>query len=328
MNRRGFLGGLAVGTLAAADAISAQPARKPHRIGVLIHAAPAEAGPAVGGASVAALVRGLRELDYIRGEHFLIEFRAGEDKPARYPVLAAELARLQVDVIVGSGPTISALKQATSTIPIVMAAGGDPVGDGIVQSLAHPGGNITGLSHQMVDATPKRLEVLKEIVPTASPVAVLLERGYARAWQAAETAARQRGWKLLPIEILDPGEIDAAFRAASTARAGAILVTTAGLLFSRARHVAELAARHRLPAMYPHRRYVEAGGLIAYSADLDHVWWRAAYFVDKILKGARPGNLPIEQPTKFELGINLRTAKALGITVPPPLLLRADHVIE
>jgi putative ABC transport system substrate-binding protein len=269
----------------------------------------------------------LRELGYSHGEHFVTEPRGSEGKPERFPGLAAELVRLQVDVIVASGPALPALKQATSTIPIVMG-GGDAVGLGYAQSLSHPGGNITGLSLQSVELTGKRLELLRELVPGAALVAVLWDRASLPNWQAAEAAARKRGWKLLSIEIRDTGEIEGAFRAATDARAGVLLVFAAGLLFSQARRVAELAARSRLPAMYELRAYVETGGLISYSGDLKEIWRRAAVFVDKILKGARPGDLPIEQPSKFELVINLKTAEALGLTIPQSLRLRADQLIE
>ena len=224
--------------------------------------------------------------------------------------MAAELVRLQVDVIVGAGPALPALKQATATIPIVMTAALDPVEEGLVQSLGHPGGNFTGLSHQMAETTGKRLELLKEIVPGAAPVAVLWDpRGGLLSWQAAEAAARERGWKLLSLEIRDAGEVEGAFKAATGARAGALLVFAGGLLDRHARRIAELAAGSGLPAMYDLRPYVEAGGLISYSADLIEIWRRAAVFVDKILKGAKPGDLPVEQPTTFELVINSRPPK-------------------
>ena len=243
------------------------------------------------------------------------------------PGLAAELVRLQVDVIVAGGPTLPALKQATSTIPIVMVGSDDPVGRGLVRSLGHPGGNFTGMSRQGVEITGKRLELLKEMVPDTAPVGVLWDRTGLLSWQAAEAAARVRGWKLLSLEIRDAGEIEGAFKAATGARAGALLVI-GGIALSQARRVAELAARSRLPAMYELRPYVEAGGLISYDADLIESWRHAAVFVDKILKGAKPGDLPVEQPTKFELVVNRRAAKALGLTIPPAILQRADQVIE
>ena len=242
--------------------------------------------------------------------------------------MAAELVRLQVDVIVAAGPTLRALKQATSTIPVVMAGDGDPVGRGYVQSLAHPGGNFTGLSLQAVELTGKRLELLKELAPAAALVAVLWDRSSPLYWQAAEAATRERRWKLLSLEIRDADDIEAAFKAATDARAGALLVFAAGVLYPHAGRVAELAARNRLAAMYGLRPYVEAGGLVSYGADIIDIWRHAAVFVDKILKGAKPGDVPVEQPTKLELVINLKAAKALGLTLPYSLRLHADEVIE
>jgi len=194
--------------------------------------------------------------------------------------------------------------------------------------LSRPGGNITGLSLQSVETMGKRLELLKELVPGASPVAVLWDRGNFTFWPAAEAAARDRGWKLLSFEVRDVGQIEAAFKAATDARAGALLVDAGPVHFPQRRRVAELAARNRLPAMYELRPFVEAGGLISYGVDINDIWRRAAGYVDKILKGAKPADLPIEQPTRFELVINLKTAKALGLTIPQSLLLRADEVIQ
>ena len=222
--------------------------------------------------------------------------------------------------------TLPALKQATSTIPIVMVSG-DPVGQGYAQSLGHPGGNFTGLSLQSLELTGKQLELLKELVPGAAPVAVLWES--LAGWQAAAAAARERGWKLLSLKIRDAGETEGAFRAATDARAGALLMYAPGLLWGHhVRRVVDLAAKSRLPVMYPYRLYVEGGGLISYATDLIEIWRRMAVFVDKILKGAKPADLPVEQPTKFELVINLKTAKALNLTIPPSLLGRADEVIQ
>jgi putative tryptophan/tyrosine transport system substrate-binding protein len=329
MNRRAFTGNLALGILAAYRTALAQPARKVPRIGILGLSDRTSdlVGPEPRNPSIRALVRGLRELGYVYGEHFVTEPRGAEGKPERLPGLAAELVGLRVDVIVASGPGLPAIKQATSTIPVVMAAFGDP-DEGVVQSLARPGGNFTGLSLQREDTTGKRLELLKEIVPAAAPVAVLWDRSNLRNWRAAENAARKRNWKLLSLEIRDASEIEGAFRAATDARAGSLLVITGGHLYPHARQIVELAARNRLPAMYELRPYVEAGGLISYGADLIEVWRRAAFFVDKILKGTKPADLPIEQPTKFALVINLNAAKALGLTIPQSVLLRADEVIQ
>jgi len=330
IDRRVFIGSLALGILAVSRIARAQPARKVYRIGVL-GLAPTTSdmvGSQPRNEYTAALLRGLRELGYVYGEHFVTEPRGAESRAERYSGFAAELVRLQVDVIVAVQAALSALKQATSTIPIVMAGSVDPVGQGYVQSLGHPGGNFTGLSFQDLELAGKHLELLKELVPGVAPVAVLWERTSLGRWQAVAAAARERGWKLLSLEIRDAGESERAFRVATDARAGALLMYAGGLLGGHARRVAELAAKSRLPALYPFRFFVENGGLISYSADLIEIWRRAALFVDKILKGAKPADLPVEQPTKFDLVINLKTAKALGLTIPPSILLRADQVIE
>src|SRR3989441_9042916 len=330
MDRRAFIGSLALATLAVPGAALAQPARKVYRIGILSPTSMTSemVGPQPQSPFVNALLRGLRELGYVYGKHFVTEPRGGEGRPERFPNLAAELVRLQVDVIVAGGPSLPALKQATSTIPVVMAGAGDPVSQGFVQSLARPGGNFTGLSLQSVETTGKRLELLKELVPGAAPVAVFWARFSLPSWQAAEAAARERGWKLVSFEIRDAGEIEGAFKAATGARVGALLVFGSAVFDPHARRIAELAAKSRLPAMYALRFYVDAGGLISYSADLIEIFRRAAAYVDKILKGAKPADPPVEQPTKVELVINMRTAKALGLTIPQTLLLRADQVIE
>lgn len=223
---------------------------------------------------------------------------------------------------------MDALKQVTATIPIVMAAGSDPVAEGLVQSLGHPGGNFTGLSHQRTETTGKRLELLKELVPGAAPVAVLWEPSGVLSWQEADAAARARVWKLLSLQIRSASELEVAFKKATDARAGSLLVLTGEIAYPHRQRIAELAAASRLPAMYDLRPFVEAGGLISYGADLNEIWRRAAGFVDKILKGAKPADLPIEQPTKFDLVVNLKAAKALGLGIPQSVLLRADDVIR
>ena len=329
MNRRAFVGGLALGALAGPRSGFAQPARKAARIGMLGLAATAEMiGPHPKSRSAEALLRGMRELGYVYGEHFVTEARGAEARPERFPALVADLIRLRVDVIVAAGPAHSALKQATSTIPVVMAASSDPVAQGLVQSLGRPGGNFTGLSFQSVETTGKRLELLKELVPGAGLVAVIWNRSNILHLQAAEAAAQAQRVRVLSIEINDSGEVEGAFKTATAARAGAVLVFAAGVLYPHARRVAELAARHRLPALYELRQYVEAGGLISYGAEINDIWQRAAAFVDKILKGTRPADLPIEQPSEFELVINLKTAQALGLSIPPSLRLRADEVLQ
>jgi putative ABC transport system substrate-binding protein len=330
MDRREFTARLALVALAVSGAASAQPVRKVYRIGVLgLGTTPEMAGPQPSWPSMKALLGGMRDLGYVYGEHYVTEPRGTGGDSDRFPALAAELVRLKVDVILaGGGPSVPALKQATTTIPIVMAASGDPVADGYVQSLARPGGNITGLSLQSTETTAKRLEILKELVPGTAPVAVFWNGPSSQNLKAIEGIARVRGWKILPIEIQDANAIEAAFKMASDGHANAVLVFAAGVLFPRASRVAELAAKSRLPAMYDLRQYVDAGGLISYGANINQIWRQAAGFVDRILKGAKPGDLPIEQPTKFELVINLKTARALSLTIPPSLLVRADEVIE
>jgi putative ABC transport system substrate-binding protein len=307
----------------------AQPVRKGHRIGVLITGRASEmVGPQPESALAKALLRGLGDLGYVYGQHYVTEVRGAEGKPGRYPALAAELAALGVDVIVGTGPTLVALKAVTATIPVVMSAASDPVTDGLVQSLGHPGTNFTGLSHQWPDTAGKLLELLKEVAPGAAPVAVLWDRVARSSWEATQVAAKSRGWKLLPLEINDASEIEAALKSAADARVGALLVLTGQISFPNRQRISELAVQNRLPAMFDLRPYVDAGGLISYGADLADIWRQAARFVDKILKGAKPADLPVEQPTKFELVINLKTAKALGLTIPQSVRLRADEIIE
>jgi putative ABC transport system substrate-binding protein len=324
MDRRAFASGLA--TLATMSRLAgAQPSRKVYRIGILrLQASSGAARPG----STQALLQGLSDLGYVSGRDFVMEIRVGEGKPERFPTLAAELIRLQVDVILAAGPALPALKQATSSIPVIMSATLDPVGQGFVQSLGHPGGNFTGFSLQSPETVGKRLELLKDLVPGAAPLAVVWDPPSIIDWQAAQAAARERGWKVLSIELRSAEEIEDVFRLAVRGRASAVLISAAGILFPYARRLAELSAQNRLPSMYGLREYVEAGGLISYGADINDIWRRAAVFVDKILRGAKPADLPVEQPTKFELVINLKTAKALGLTIPQTLLLQADYVIE
>jgi putative ABC transport system substrate-binding protein len=325
--RRTLIGASAL-LLAGRDAF-AQPVRKIHRIGIFTVSAAADfAGPQPAAAQAKALLRGLGELGYVYGQHYVTEARSTEGKQGGVPAVAAELAGLGMDVIVAAGPTLVALKAATATIPVVMAAGIDPVGDGLIQSLGRPGTNFTGLSHQFADGAGKLLELLKELVPGTAPVAVLWDRGSRSPWEATQVAAKSRGWKLLSLEIKDAGEIEAAFKTAAAARAGALLVLTGHNAFPNRQRITELAARYRLPAMFDLRPYVDAGGLISYGADLVDLWRQSARFIDKILKGAKPADLPVEQPTRFELIINLKTAKAIGLTIPPAMRLRVDEVIE
>jgi putative tryptophan/tyrosine transport system substrate-binding protein len=253
------------------------------------------------------------------------EARGADGIPERLPGLALELVREKVDVIVATGYSMEGLQQATSTIPIVMAAADDPVDNGFVQSLARPGGNITGLSLGGRELHGKRLELLKELVPGAAPVAVLWQGSI--GMQGAASAAQARGWKLLSFEVRGPGDIDAAIRAASDARAGSLLVFASTPLFVHAQHVTDLASKYRLPAMYELRRFVETGGLMCYGVDDKDIWRHAASYVDKILKGAKPASLPVEQPTKLEFVINLNAAEALALTIPRGVLMQADQEI-
>ena len=285
-------------------------------------------GPKPRSPVVAALLRGLQELGYAYGKDFVTEVRGGEAGPEHFRRLASELVRLRVDVIVAPGPMLPALKQATSTIPVVMAGALDPVAQGLVKSLGQPGGNFTGFSLQSADAVAKRLELLKELVPDALLIAVLWEQTVIEQWRVAEAAARERGWRLLSIEVRNHGEIEPALRAARDARAGGLLVLSGGILYLQARRLAELAIKSRLPAVYSLRPQVEAGGLMSYGADIVDTWRRAAVVVDKIVKGANPAQLPVQQPTKFELVINLPAAQSIGLAIPPSVLLRADDVLQ
>jgi putative ABC transport system substrate-binding protein len=275
---------------------------------------------------------GLRELGYIEGKNIVVEWPSADGKPDRLPALVAELVRLKVDIIVTAGPSATrAAKEATSTIPIVMTQDSDPIGTGFVSSLARPGGNITGLSTLAPEISGKRLELLKEIVPRLSRVAVLgssTQPGNAQALREVELAAGTFGVRLQYLNVLSSTDIETAFRTASKGRAEAILVLGGPVLNSHRTQIADLAAKNRLPAIYARREYVEAGGLMSYAtsnADLDR---RAAMYVDKILKGAKPRDLPVEQPTKFELIINLKAAKQISLTIPQKVLARADRVIK
>jgi putative ABC transport system substrate-binding protein len=283
-------------------------------------------------ASLNAFRQGLRELGYVEGRSIAIEYRWGEGKYEQLPKLAAELVHLKMDVIVAmNAPAAEAAKQATKQTPIVIAVLVDPVTAGLVASLAHPDGNITGLSMISPELVGKQLELLKEVVPKISRVAVLgnpANPGTAPQLRAAKGAAQALGLRLQLVEARGPSEIDRAFAAMTRERAEAVLVLVDAMFGAQRERIAGLAAKSRLPAVSGIARHAEAGDLMAYGANRVDVYRRAAMYVDKILKGAKPGDLPIERPTKFELVINLKTAKALGLTIPPSLLLRADQVIE
>jgi putative ABC transport system substrate-binding protein len=283
-------------------------------------------------ARVEAFQQGLRELGYVEGKNIVIEWRSGEGKVERQGELAAEVVRLKVDVIVTSGPTMTrAAKEATVTIPIVMANDADPVGSGVVASLARPGGNITGLSTLSPELSGKQLELLKEIVPKLSRVAVVgasTSTSSALALRETELAAGAFGVQLQYLDVLGPKDIETAFREAGKGRADAVLLLPTAVLNTQRKQIVDLAVKSRLPAIYPDTAYTEAGGLVSYEANLADMYRRAATYVDKILKGAKPADLPVEQPTKFELVINLRAAKQIGLTIPPNVLVRADKVIK
>jgi putative tryptophan/tyrosine transport system substrate-binding protein len=278
------------------------------------------------------LRQGLRQLGYVEEKNIVIEWRFAEGKTVRLADLTAELLRLKVDLIVAFGPTSTrAAKQATATIPIVMAQVNDPVGAGFVASLARPGGNITGSSVMAPDLSGKQLELLKEIVPKLSHVAVFgtsAQPGNAQSVQESELAARALSIQLHYIDVLDPKEIETAYQNAAKQRSQAVLVLQSPVFSSRRQLLVELAIKNRLPVIYPQSDYMDAGGLMFYGPSMADSFRRTAIYVDKILKGAKPADLPVEQPTKFEFIINLKAAKQIGLTIPPNVLARADTVIK
>ena len=313
--------------LITAHAIEAQQPTKIPRIGYLSGPSPSTSPD-----RIEAFRHGLRELGYVEGKDIFIESRYAEGKFDRLPALAAELVRLKVDIIVTAGPQATRpAKQATSTIPIVMAQDPDAVGNGFVASLARPGGNITGLATFAPELSGKQLELLKETVPKLSRVAVFgtsTNPGNAQNLREAELAAKAFGVKLQYLDVLSPKDIETAFRAASKGRADAILLLPGPVLNLQRAQIVGLAVKRRLPAIYPQTEYTEVGGLMYYGANTPDLYLRAATFVDKILKGAKPADLPVEQPKKFEFIINLKAAKQIGVTIPPNVLLRADKVIK
>ena len=269
----------------------------------------------------------------IEGQNIALEIRSADGRPERLPGLAAELVRLKVDVILaaGSNTTVAAAQKATTSIPIVMGTSTDPVALGFVVSLARPGGNITGVTSQIPDVAGKALQLLTEAVPNLSRVAVLWDPGLPGGrhyLSVVEAAARTLGLQLQLVEVRNPGELDGAFAAMTKSRAGAVFTARSPVLMPHRTRIAELAVKRRLPTGCVPREYVEAGCLIGYGPSLTDQFRRAVYFVDRIRKGAKPADLPVEQPTKFYFVINLKTAKALGFSIPQPLLLRADHLIE
>jgi putative ABC transport system substrate-binding protein len=328
MDRRTFLAGTGAVLLAVPLAAEAQQAAKVPRVGIL-------AGSPAANPLREAFLQGLRDLGYVEGRTVVIEYRFDEGKFERLPALVAELVALEVDVILaGSTPAALAAKQATRTLPIVFAATPDPVSSGLVTSLARPGGNVTGLSLLAPELVGKRLEQLTQAVPGVTRVAALwqpggqVERTAKDMLKGAEVAARALGVRLQIVEARGPADLDRAFSDMTRAHAGALTVLGGTMFSNERRRLVDLAARNRLPAVYTLREYVDAGGLMFYGPNTANSYRRAATYVDKILKGAKPGDLPVEQPTKFELVINLKTAKALGLPIPPSVLGRADEVIQ
>jgi putative tryptophan/tyrosine transport system substrate-binding protein len=321
---------VAVVLLAVGVTAEAQQPKKVHRIGYLSGFDPARESTRSGGIRLA-----LRELGYIEGQNIAIEYRFAEGKRDRVPELAAELVRLKVDIIVAAGGAvvIPAAKNATKTIPIVMIGVGlDPVEAGYVESLARPGGNLTGLTILETDLGGKRLELLKEAVPKVTRVAVLYDRvtpgGVRELKEVLLVAARALGLTLQPWEVRSADDIDRVFASMGKQRPDGLYVTAGPLMNANQKRTVGLALKSRLPSVYPYREAVEAGGLMYYGADQVESYRRVAYYVDRILKGAKPADLPVEQPTKFELVINLKTAKQIGLTIPPEVLARANRLIK
>jgi putative ABC transport system substrate-binding protein len=313
--------------LALCSSASAQQPTKIHRIGFLVAVSPSDFA-----ARAETFRLGLRDLGYLEGKNFVIGSRYAEGKLDRLPALASDLVRLKVSVIVTAGSQATrAAKEATSTIPIVMTNDPDPVGAGFIASLARPGRNVTGLSTLSPELSGKRMELLREVVPKLSRVAVFgtsTQPGHAQTIKELELAAKEFKAQIQFLDVLDPKDIGTAFRAAAKGRADGILTLTSAILRSQRAQLAELAVKNRIPAIYNDVQFVEAGGLIFYGVSFRDLDRHAATYVDKILKGAKPADLPVEQPTKFEFVINLKTAKQIGVTIPPNVLARADRVMR
>jgi len=318
---------LTIVLLVTVSSAEAQQPTKIPRIGYLN-----ATSPSTSPARIEAFRQGLRELGYVEGNNIVIEVRHAEGKLDRLPSLAAELVRLKVDIIVSVGPaTTRPAKEATSTIPIVMAQDNDPVATGVIASLARPGGNITGLSTLAPEISGKRLELLKEIIPKLPRVAVFgasTMLGQVQMLREVEAAAGALKVKFQYLDVLDPKDIEAAFQTAIKGRAEAALVLQSAVMSSQRKLVIDLAEKHRLPAIYAQTEYMEAGGLMYYGTNTPDLFRRAAIYVDKILKGAKPADLPVEQPTKFEFVVNLKTAKQIGLAIPPEVLARATEIIR
>jgi ABC-type uncharacterized transport system substrate-binding protein len=306
-------------------AVDAQPSEKVYRIGML-----ERTSKTLNAASLNGFLRGMQELGYVEGKHFVIEYRSADGLDERFPELAADLVRVKVDLIVTRGTqAILATKNATNTIPIVITGAGDPVAQGIVASLARPGGNITGLNPMVTELYPKRVELLRALVPKAVRIAALCNMSSPAvppAWKEVERAARSLGIEAQLFDVRKTGDLGPAFERAVKQRADGLVVALDTLTQANRQLIVELAGKHRLPAVYASSEFF--GGLVTYGGNYADVYRRAAAFVDKIFKGAKPADIPMQQPTQFELVVNLKTAKALGLTIPPSLLLQADHVIQ
>jgi putative ABC transport system substrate-binding protein len=330
MDRREFIGTLAGGLLAGSLGAEAQQPAKVAGIGWMSLATSTAPAP-----FLECFRQGMRDLGYVEGQHFVLEPRYTGGKNEHLPEQVADLERVGVDVIV-AGPfaALRIAKQTTSRIPIIMTPSADPVVAGLVQSLTHPGGNVTGITEMAPQLSPKRLELLKQIVPTLSRVAILWQPGtlsqetFEQMLKETKATARSLGVQVQVVEAAAVADFDAVFSAMVKDRIEALIVLVNPMFNVQRRHIIERAATHRLPAIYEWKEFVQSGGLIAYGADVCDIYRRAAGMVDKILKGAKPADLPVEQPTKFDLVINLKTAKVLGLTIPPSLLARADEVIQ
>ena len=325
-SRRGFIGALGASLLVVPTSARAQPAGKKYRIGYLGNAGPTQGAPTLDG-----FQQGLRALGWVEGQNVFIEYRWADGNLGRLPALASDLVRTRLDVIhLAGAPAVRAALQATRTVPIVSAIMSDPVASGFAASLARPGGNVTGFAVQFDELATKQLQFLKETLPKSVGVAILhaTPTPSPLILKAAEVAVQALGLKGRVFHVRDLPELEGAFRTARAEQATAMYVLPSPLFSRHRARIAELAIQHRLPGIYEAKDYVDAGGLMSYGPNYVDLYRRSATYVDRILKGARPADLPIEQPTKFELSINLKTAKALGLTIPPSLLARADQVIE
>jgi putative tryptophan/tyrosine transport system substrate-binding protein len=327
MKRREFLALLGGAAVAASSPALAQQPAKIRRIGIL-----ETVSPALNAKNLDALRRGLRELGYVEDRNYVLEYRSADGDAQRYPALADELVRLGVDLIVTRGtPAARAAKNATEKIPIVMAAIGEPLGVGVVESLARPGGNLTGLSAFVTELAGKRVELVKELRPGGSTAALFHNMGnpvVPPQWEETKKAAQALGLEAILLDVRTKDDIPAAFEQASARRVDTLLVGIDGLIQVNRQLIVDLAAKQGLTAIYPSKEFTDVGGLMAYGVSYPDLYFRSATFIDKIFRGAKAGDLPVEQPTKLELIINLAAAKALGLTVPPSLIARADEIIE